>query len=458
MEEFRKQKPQNESVIRFISPEINKVILRDKSSLYLVNKNNLPIVQIENVLNSGSSYDPAGKEGLAYLAAMLLDEGAGKFSALELNNEFEKMGTSFSISADKDEIHISALTLSEYAERTIELISLVLNEPAFTEADFIREREKLLTRILQIKDNPSLLASGLFNKVLYNNSVYENPLYGSKQSVEGITLDDVKNFYNNNIMLNEFSVIVVGSQSDKNYESLINSSIIHGIDKKAQRELKVTVDAEFSPVIFLNDKANSPQTEIRIGNCTNRRPHPDYFAKHVLNSILGGQFSSRINLNLREDKGYTYGASSSFNYDKLSGEFVVSTSVQSEVTADAIREILKELNNIKKGVTDEELEFSKSYLIKKFPSHFETYSQISSNISTLITHELQENYFENYLDNLLSVQKDDVINAAQKYIMPDKCIILLVGNKRLILEKLKASFNYPVIELNRDGDRIELHQ
>ena len=174
-----------------------------------------------------------------------------------------------------------------------------------------------------------------------------------------------------------------------------------------------------------------------------------------MNSILGGQFSSRINLNLREQKGFTYGAGSSFNYNQNSGSFQVSTAVNIQNTGEAVTEIIKELNGIKQNITEEEIKFAKSYLVKQFPSRFETYSQTANNISPLLTHNLPIDYYKNYTQKLEDVKSEEIINAAQENIGEDNLSILVVGDKNIIVELMKKICNENLVELDIYGNLLQ---
>ena len=193
------------------------------------------------------------------------------------------------------------------------------------------------------------------------------------------------------------------------------------------------------------------QSEIRVGHLSTKRNEEDYYSRLILNTILGGQFSSRINLNLREKKGYTYGAHSRFNYFKESAYFYVSTSVGIENTANAIAEIFNELNGIQGGVTPDELEFAKSSIIRKFPSNFESNKQIASNLIGMVIHSLPEEYFNNYVVNVKSINIGDVNSAAAKFILPEKSVTVIVGDKAKLTGQLK-DFDIEIIETGINGE------
>jgi len=201
-------------------------------------------------------------------------------------------------------------------------------------------------------------------------------------------------------------------------------------------------------------KEGAAQTEIKIGHITNKRIDPDFYAKVIMNSILGGQFSSRLNLNLREDKGFTYGISSSYSYNRFFGHFQISTSVKGENTGQTLEEIKKELDGIKVNITTDEIDFVKSYLIKRFPAMFETYAQIANNLTSLIHYSMDKNYFNNYLKNIDNCTKKEIEEAAHKKINSDELIYLVVGDKENILPQLSFVTQENIVELDKFGQRI----
>jgi len=189
--------------------------------------------------------------------------------------------------------------------------------------------------------------------------------------------------------------------------------------------------------VYIVIKNESVQTEIRVGHHSTGKKSKDFFSKHLLNTILGGQFTSRINLNLREKHGYTYGASSSFNYYKDDAYFGVSTSVGIENTTKALNEIFYELNNIRNQVTEEELSFAKSSIIREFPLNFETYRQVASHIIGRVIYDLPDDYFDTYVENINAVTINEVNKAATENIFPDSAMTVLVGDKDKLLKQLK---------------------
>ncbi len=313
-------------------------------------------------------------------------------------------------------------------------VKFYLNLP-FGEEDFLREKKKLITRIMQSKDEPDYLADQIFDMIVLGKSNnYSFPVAGYEETVKSISVSDIKSYYNKYFFPANSSLIVVGNLDQDALENQLNKYFLDW--KKNQTDISISISsAQPRKKIYLYHKEGSVQTEIRVGHVTEKRNQEDFFQRYLLNTILGGQFTSRINLNLRERNGYTYGATSKFQYFKDTAFFEVSTSVGIENTANALKEILFELDTIQNGVSDSELDFAKSSITKKFPLNFETYRQIASGIAGKILYGLPDNYFENYIQNVNSVLKTEVEKAANKFILPDNLSIVLVGDKNSLLEK-----------------------
>jgi len=447
-------KPVPSEEISFSLPEIEKFKLSNNLEVYFIQKTKLPILQFNLLINAGSYLDPAGKKGLSNLLSMAIDEGAGKFNSLELSDEFDLLGSNFSVSSSEDNIYISLQTLKDNLDKSLDLFSMVIKSPHLNESDFKREQRKIITHILQQQDEPDEIADLVFDHIIFGAAnPYCSPVVGYDEDVKQISVDDVKTFYSGFILPNNSKLIVVG---DISKEELIEKLELYFKDWASKEK---TADISFPKTgsdkkIFLFDKKGSVQSEIRIGHSAPNRNEIDFFPKTILNNILGGQFTSRINLNLREKKGYTYGAHSRFNYLRESAYFLATTSVGAENTGNAVREIMNELEGIKAGIKNEELDFAKSSLIRKFPSNFETYKQIASNLISMVIHSLPGDYFNTYLDNIKSVSKEQVNNAAENYIKPDKAVTVIVGDKDKILDQLKDLNGAGIIEVDNKGNRI----
>ena len=450
----RKNKPETKSEISFNLPKPSELELDNGLKVIFIPKNKLPIVRISLMINAGSKYDPPNKNGLSYLTSLVLDEGADGMNSLEISDAFDMLGSSFNLSTDNDLINISLQSLSDKFESSLELFGKVLLKPSFHQQDFEREKKKLITRILQSKDEPDYLADQIFDKIILgNHNGYSFPVAGYQETVEAITLDDVRKHYKKLFSPSNAALIVVGNIDQTVLLDLLSKNLTAW--KKINNNIKFSSPTiKQNKKIYFYNKEGSVQTEIRVGHTSEKRNQKDYFKRLLLNTILGGQFTSRINLNLRERNGYTYGASSRFQYFKDIAFFEVSTSVGIENTANSLKEILFELENIQNGVTDTEMEFAKSSITKRFPLNFETYRQIASGVAGKILFNLPDDYFHNYIKNINSVTKTEVDQAAKEFIQNGSLSIVLIGDKNILKDKLRST-GIEILEVDMKGNIID---
>ncbi len=450
----RTLKPVPKSKINFSLPELEEFTLDNGLNVVFVHKTNLPIVQMHFTLNSGSVYDPDGKSGLAYLTSLLIDEGAGGLNTMELDREIEKLGSILNISTDSDSVYISLTCIEEHFSRTLELGAKILTDPHFEMEDFEREKARHTTKIVQSLDDPTYVASSCFSRFVFKNTEYSRSTLGKSATVESLLNEDVRSYYEKYFVPNNAYLVVVGSIPKEKLSQELNR---HFADWKSgevnNKRSSISVVPSSRKILFIN-KNDAPQSEIRIGHSAKGRNSPDFYSTALMNTILGGQFASRINSNLREDKGYTYGASSYFSYNKAGGKFTVTTSVNSVNTIDAVSEIIKELDGIRKVIKPEEVDSAKSYLIKRYPSNFETYGQIAKNISLINLFDLPKDYFNTYIRNMREQSYESVHQSALDNILPDQLTILILGNEKLISKNL-IELTDEVTLLDTEGNEID---
>jgi len=437
----------------FNIPEIKFLKSGNGIDISFVHKEKLPIIYSEIIIFSGSRFDPPDKKGLGYLTSLLIDEGAGEFDALQLSEEFEKLGSVFSVSTDHDTTILSILSLTENFERSLELVSKIVLQPKFEEKDFQREKKKVLDRILQLKDEPSFIASSAFERRVFGDSYYGFPEIGFAESVAKISNEDVKDFFAETFTSSNAKIVAVGNLKESEIVELFNK-YFNGWTSSSDNTQHFEIPKREKTSYYFIHKADSAQSEIRVGHISNKRNTFDFIPTRIMNTILGGQFSSRINSNLREKRGFTYGANSSFHYYKEAGLFEISTAVNIENTGEAIIEILKELNGIREHISDEEINFAKSYLIKQFPSRFETLNQIAKNLESLLIHSLPIDELINYTNKVQSVTNEEVISSAVKNVLPDQLVVVVVGDRKKVFEQLKQIPGAEPIELDLNGNLL----
>ncbi|MDP2208966.1 MAG: pitrilysin family protein [Bacteroidota bacterium] len=437
----RSQKPKEGKTPSFSLPKIQKGVLSNGLKLMLVEQSELPIVQMQFVFQAGATYDPVEKPGLFNLMMRMMDAGTKKRSLLEISDEFAFLGSRFSASTNYDGSFISVTSLKKDLEKTLEIAADILQNSIFPEIEFTRIKNETLTGLTQQKDRPEVIAGKVFSKILYGDRhPYGNPVDGTEESVKNISVEDVRAFFENYIHPDNATLIVAGDVKMNELKSLLENKLITWKNGETKIENIPAAEAVFVPGIYIVDKAKAPQSQIRVGSIGVRRNTPDYFALEVMNMILGGAFNSRINWNLREQKGYTYGARSSFAYRKEAGPFSAGGGFKSSVTDSCVYEILAEIKKMRDSdVAVDELEFAKNSLVRGFPRTFETLGQIAGYLGSLVLYNLPDDYYNSYIQNIEKVTIQDVRTVSEKYLQHDKMAVVIVGDVELnksALEKL----------------------
>ena len=398
----------------------------------------LPVVTVLVVVDAGSANDPPGKEGVAALTAATLLEGTSQLSGSELAETFERLGTSVDSGADWDSAFAKITMLSERLDDAVSLLGQVLSEPSFPDREVERLKAERLAEILQLETEPRGLADEKFSEFLYAaESRYSKPDEGSGESVSALSRADVEQFYRARYRTESTTVIIAGDVSLENVRALVEKAF-SGWVSGATLDQQLTATARTSlKSVHIIDKQNAPQSELRVGHVGLPRKNPDFFPTLVMNAVLGGLFGSRINLNLREARGYTYGASSYYDWRRGPGPFVVSTAVQSEVTAPALREIFLELERMRRDlISEDELSLARDYLDGVFPIRYETTAAIASALASLVIYGLPADYYDTYRNRVRSVSVEDVLQAARAHLHPSELQTVVVGDAKVIRDSL----------------------
>ena len=398
----------------------------------------LPVVTLLVIVDAGSTDDPAGKEGVAALTAALLLEGTAQFSGADLAEKFERLGTSVESGADWDSAFTKITVLSDRLDEAAVLLGQVLGEPTFPDREVERLKAERLTEILQLETEPRGLADEKFSEFLYSpESRYSKPDEGSTGSVNAISRADIERFYRARYRTGSTTVIAAGDISVDAARSLIAEAFQNWPTGSAESAMLVAAARTRRKNVHIINKERAPQSELRVGHIGLPRRNSDFFPTLVMNAVLGGLFGSRINLNLREVHGYTYGASSFFDWRRGPGPFVVSTAVQSEVTAPALREIFLEIDRIRsEKISDEELSLARDYLDGVFPIRYETTAAIASALATLVIYGLPTNYYDTYRKHIRGVSSDAILAAARDHLHPHELQTLVVGDARVIRDSI----------------------
>jgi predicted Zn-dependent peptidase len=332
-------------------------------------------------------------------------------------------------------------------------MSDVALRPTFPPEELERLRQERLVTLLQSRDDPGTIASLAFSRVLFGAAHrFGTMTIGTAESIKGFTAEDLRNRYREVFRPDTSTLIVVGDiRPDQVLEQL--ESAFGGWKGDRPASPPVTLEAPPQPPrreVYLIDKSDAPQSEIRIGWIGVPRSTPDYFPILVMNTVLGGSFTSRLNSNLREEHGYTYGASSSFDMRVAPGPFVAGAAVQSDKTAEALSEFFNELNAILKTVPEDELRRAKNYVALRFPSGFETTGDVSRRLEEMLVYGLPETYFSDYVGNIQAVTAADVLRIAQKYIVPGRFLVVVVGDRKAVEPRIRALNLGPLLTISVD--------
>jgi zinc protease len=425
----------------FKLPQLQRRKLSNGLEVMLVEHHELPVVSMNLVLKTGAAADPQDRAGMASLTAALLDEGTATRDALEISNQLAAIGARLGTGADWDVSAVNLLTLAKHLPRALEIYTDVITNPTFPESELKLQRSTRLAQLLQRKDDASAISSVVYSSLLYGrNHPYGHPLIGDETSVKAMTNDDVKRFYETFYRPNNATLIVVGDVKAATLIPQLEKAFANWKPAPVPALNIETPVARNKAEVFIVDKPGAAQSVITIGHVGQPRSTPDFFPLLVMNAMLGGTFTSRINMNLREEKGYTYGARTSFDYRRGAGPFMASAGVQTAVTKESVIEFLKELRGIRGEipVRAEELEFSKQSIIRGFPRGFETPEQISSRLTDIVLYNLPDSYFNNYIANVQAVTIDDLRRVSSKYLDPSKMVILVVGDRKAIEKGLRS--------------------
>jgi zinc protease len=426
----------------FALPGIQRRKLSNGLDVLVVEHHELPVVTMNLVVKGGAAADPSERAGLAAVTADLLDEGTESRNALELSDRLASIGANLGSSADWDANRLTLTTLARHLDTALGLFSDVLLHPAFRDNDVQRIRASRLQALAQSRDDANTIASRVYASVLYGAAhPYGHPQVGDAASVGAMTAGDLRSYYSTYYRPNNSTLIVVGDVKPDDVVTRLEKAL--GVWKP---ENVPALNLDVKPVersrttIYVVDRPGAAQSVINIGQVGVARSAPDYFTRLVLNQMLGGAFVSRVNLNLREAKGYTYGARTSFDYRRAPGPFTASAGVQTAVTKESVSEFLKELRGIRGEipVTQQELEQAKQSLVRGFPRVLETPAQIAGRLTDVALYGLTDDYLNGYIAGIQKVTAADVARVANAAIDPSHLAILVVGDRSVIEPGLRS--------------------
>lgn len=454
-EDFRKTAPAPLAPKPFDIPKPFETVLPNGLKVVIFENKRLPLVSYRLGFKNGTIYDPADSVGLTSAVTSMLNEGTKTRSSKQLAEEIERLGASISASAGEDNTTVAASALSLYSSDVLRLMSDVVLNPSFPESEIALYKKNAIENLKYQRSQPAFLADEQISKTLYGTHPYgiASP---TAADIEKLSREKLTAFHARMFTPNNATLIVVG---DVSRDALLKEikDAFGGWQKGEFTAGKFPVPpVRAATTITVVDRPGSIQSNIVLANLAINRNDPDYFPVLVMNQVLGAGASSRLFMNLREAKGYTYGAYSRFDTKRLAGNFETNAEVRTPVTGDSLKEFFYELNRIRaEKVTEKELKDAKSYLAGVFPSRAETQEGLTNLLVAQQLYDLPNDYLQTYRDKVNAVTIEEVERVAKKYISPDKIAIVIVGDADEILPQIKP-YSQKIEVLDTEGKAVDI--
>ena len=447
--------PSHSTPPAFSPPKPREILLDNGIKVLMVERPQLPLTNIGLLINTGSTNDPENRPGLSKFMTDMLFEGTTHRSSSQIANEMEFLGSHLTQDVSREHTFIAVSGLSDNTSKGLEIISDTILNPTFPTEEVERLRKEKMADIQSIQDSADATASIATRSILLGSeSPYGHTIIGHETSVNSLDRDHIQGQYQDMIQNSGKTFLVVGDISSEESVELLNKKFGALPNQQEPRTYASAPDEidQNGPIIYLVDRPGSAQSILRAGHLSIPREHPDYHAFAFVNYILGGDYSSRLNMNLRQDKGYSYGFHSSIEWMHPFSILLARGSVQTEVTKESVFETLKELNQIRETnpIGLEEFRKAKEGLIKSVPSQFESNQQIVYQLLNIATFNLPINYFKTSIEKISELTIDDVREAAHKYLLPNETKIIVVGDKDKVQKGLE-DLGHPIKQINMYG-------
>lgn len=437
----------------YLFPRTERLTLANGVAVHVAPLRRLPAVSALVMVDAGAEGDPLDKAGVASLTANALAEGTSAHDADSLAEAFERLGGALDTDVSWVRAECSTTVLAPRFPDALRLLGEVVRTPVFPESDIMRLGNERLAELLQQRTEPRGLANDMFSRFVYSpTSRYAVPDGGSEETVRLLSPSDVDVHYRARYAPGATAIIVAGDVDPEVVFQLAEEIFSDWQATAGAPPMIIAEAARRDRAVHLVAKSDAPQSELRIGHTAVPRAHPDFYALSVMNAILGGLFNSRINLNLREAHAYTYGAFSSFAWRREASAFEISTAVRSDVTANAVREVLVEIARMREEpVTESELSLARDYLTGVFPIRFETTTAIADAIATRESYRLESDYFDTYRARMAAVTVGDVLRVAEQHLDPTRLQVVAVTDPAAVHSSLDQLGIGPVIEYDMDS-------
>jgi predicted Zn-dependent peptidase len=438
-------------------PKWTHTTLANGAELIVSEKHDLPLVTFSiSFIGGSANYEPADKVGLASITAQMLNEGTTSRTGDQLSDAQQLLGTSIGAGISDEEGSVGFTALKDRFDPALTLLADMMLHPSFPAASLERIRAQRLVSLQQAKEQPQSIANDVFSKVLYGD---DHP-YGritTEAGLKAITRDDIVAFHRDYFRPGRAIITVVGDVDGATVKTEVEKALAEWPAGGTRPSFSYPPPpAPGATTIYLVDKPKAAQSVFALGLPGPSRATPDYYAIEMMNTILGGLFQSRLNHDIREEKGYSYGVGSYFAYGKGPGAFEASGSIVTNKSDSALIEFMKQLKGAEGSVpfTDDEMSQGRAALIQSLPSRFSSVNATASSISSLYTEGLPTTYYQDFAKHIDAITKDEMVQAAKKYIDLNRLNIVIVGDKAAIEDPLRKTGIAPIVILDRDGKRV----
>lgn len=436
-EAWRKKPPTLPAPRDFKLPVVTRYKLPNGMDVQMLEDHRYPFISVNLGLKTGSVVDPKGKEGLAGITADMLTEGTTGRSSKQIADEVDFIGGGLKAYADADFTLVSSSSLSKYTTRLFDSFADIVLNANFPQSELDLKKTNLKQELSMKRSTPDFLLEERFHKVVFGDHPYA-VVSPTPESIDAISRQDLEQFRDTHYLPNESVLIVVGDFNESKMKELIEAKFGSWKSGNTPAVTAAKPPSQQGRKIYLVDRPGSVQSSIKLGNVAINKKDPDYFPMIVANQILGGGAQARLFVNIREQKGYTYGAYSSVGARKEPGPFAAEAEVRTEVTTPSLQEFLYELERLRNvKATDKELKDAKSYLVGSFQLGLETQAGLSQRLLEVALHDLPPDYLETYTNKIMAVSLDDIRKAARKHIDLNNIVIAVVGDAAKIKEELE---------------------
>jgi zinc protease len=439
-------------------PAWTKTTLSNGVVLFVSEKHDLPLVSFSLILAGGADqFETAARRGVAGVTASMLSEGTTTRDGEAISNALQLLGTSVNVAVRSESGAMGFVSTTAKFAPTLDIMADMLLRSTFPAPALERIRAQRLVGLNSAKAQPGAIAQRVFPKVVYGTAHPFGQLV-TEDTLKAVTRDDVVAFHKNYFQPGRASIVVVGDVTTVSAQAIVEKALSAWPAGGSKPDFSYpAVQPQKPTTIYLVDKPGAAQSTFAIGLPGPPRSTPDYYAIEVMNTLLGGMFQSRLNANIREEKGLSYGVNSGFAFGKGPGPFRAGGDIMSDKSDVALTEFMKEFRGIEgaRPVTDDELQMSKNALVQSLPGMFDSVSSIGNAIGSLWQQGLPDDYYQQYGKHVTAITKDDVVGVAKKYIDLDHLSIIIVGDRKTIEAPLKATNIAPIVVLDIEGNTVK---